>query len=166
MSGMNHAAFKCFEMGKLTVLTIAHDSSPPDESVWDAYIATLKAYDDKHKSFDNLRTIALTDGGAPNVKQRGQINDLLKGRPLAGAVISDSALVRAIVTALSWFNPSNKSFSPAAVHGAVRHLGLDARDVPVLKSAFSVLAEQLPSCQTLAAAIPSLAQAQQAAQAS
>jgi hypothetical protein len=100
------------------IVIVVENAISPTVEEWNAYCAKVEATLHRTKP----RGIALTDGGGPNAAQRNQINELLAGREAPSAVVTDSLMVRGIVTALSWFNKQTAAFSPLAITKALRHV--------------------------------------------
>ena len=68
---------------------------------------------EKEAGIGQMTGIIFTDGGGPNSTQRVEFNGLLKGREVISAIVSDSLVVRGIVSALGLFNPRGlKVFTP------------------------------------------------------
>lgn len=119
-------------------LLVVHSASPPTEAEWDDYVASIRAHD-----VVRIRNLVFTDGGAPNSTQRKQVTEALNGRTVPAAVVSPSNLVRGVVTALSWFNPKIKAFSPNELEQAIKYLGISGPDVPVLLAEMKRLRAQV-----------------------
>lgn len=98
-------------------LLMVHNADPPTQEDADAFLRMLKAHD-----VTRLRSLVLTEGGAPTAAQRKQFNELLDGRNHLTAVVTDRTMVRGIVTAFSWFNPKIKAFPPESMEDALRYL--------------------------------------------
>ncbi|EYF01786.1 hypothetical protein [Chondromyces apiculatus] len=107
------------------VFVLLHSEGPPSDEEWSKYINQLKTMKDLSK----VRSIAFTDGGAPNSRQRKDVNDILKGRPGLAAVVSYNSLVRGVVTALNWFNPAVKTFSPDKLAEAYEYMKLTRDEI-------------------------------------
>jgi hypothetical protein len=80
---------------------------------------------------DKLRTAPITKylaclHGSSNSSsvQRKEGADLIKGRSIRVAVITDDRLVRGFVTALSWLGATVSAFSWLDIAPALRHLGV------------------------------------------
>lgn len=99
-----------------------HNGVPPSDAEWEAYVKEISVA--MKQSPDGVRGFSLTDGGAPNAKQRHLITELIKDRVTKPrtTVVTESAIGRGVITALSWFNPSMKGFSPAEMWRAVEHI--------------------------------------------
>jgi hypothetical protein len=109
-------------MGQL--LLVVHPSRPPSGAEWDHFVTFSREKQQKGP----IQMLVVTQGGAPNAAQRIQCRVLFESGPLPVAVLSDSALVRGVVTALSWFNPGIRGFSfraGAGIHDALKYLQLD-----------------------------------------
>jgi hypothetical protein len=111
------------------VLIAVHGTQAPTDEEWSNYLKTIR----KVENLQEVRSLAFTDGGAPNSLQRKEINDLLKGRPGLGAVVSASTLVRSVVTAMTWFNPLMKAFPPERVDEAYAHLKLKPAEIDAVR---------------------------------
>jgi hypothetical protein len=111
------------------VMLVAHTSRAPTDVEWERYLGAMRGHD-----VERMRSLVFTDGGAPNMAQRGRLNDTLDGKTSTGAVISASALVRGVVTALRWFNPKLKAFSPTEVPQALTYLDIKSpRDIAAIR---------------------------------
>jgi hypothetical protein len=82
----------------------------------------------------NLKSLSYTEGGAPTATQRKLMQEVMKDRELLAAVVTSSALVRGIVTAVSWFNRQMKAFSPLEERKAFEHLGIPESQFERFKS--------------------------------
>src|SRR5689334_16636186 len=89
------------------VIVALHNDSPPTADEWSQYTKAVKSMD-----VTKVRPIAFSDGGGPDFKQRKQLNEVLGGHAGRAALVTSSALARSVVTALSWFNPLVKAFTP------------------------------------------------------
>ena len=72
----------------------------------------------------SLKTMVLTEGASPNAAQRKEMVDLFQGMAPPTGIVSSNSLVRGLTTALSWFNPNVKSFSPDQMGEAFAYLGV------------------------------------------
>jgi hypothetical protein len=137
------------------VMLAAHTSKPPTDVEWDGYLALLRGRD-----VEKMRSLVFTDGGAPNTAQRGQLNDALKGKTSIGAVVSSSALVRGVVTALRWFNPKIKAFAPTDTAQALTYLSIKSpRDIAIIRTSMADLRVALGDDSFRSIAKPSAADA-------
>ncbi|MFT3764789.1 MAG: hypothetical protein QM820_04625 [Minicystis sp.] len=69
-------------------------------------------------------TIIVTEGGAPTPVQRGCPGDLLAGRSVRVAVLSDNSAVRRAVMAMSWINGNVRAFRAMGLSDALEHLAI------------------------------------------
>jgi hypothetical protein len=97
-------------------------TQPPTNEDWDRYLEAVKAEEKKLADFRKMRTLVFSDGGGPNATQRKAVSEFLKGRTTPVAIVTGSAVMRGIVTALSWFNSGTKAFSPDQVALALEFL--------------------------------------------
>jgi hypothetical protein len=113
-----------------TVVSIHTTLSPTDQQ-WDEYLDAIKKVLADF-GFIKASAISFTDGGAPTSAQRERFNLFLGGRSARTSVVSGSSVVRAVVTALGWFNQQIKTYPPNRVHDALVHIGFAPSDVPKL----------------------------------
>jgi hypothetical protein len=106
------------------VLLCVHGPTDPRPEEWAAYVEyclQLPASCNK--------ALVVTDGGGPNATQRRVLQEryLSQHKEYLVAVMTDSSVVRGIVTALNWFNPQTRSFpydDGRGVPEAMSHLNL------------------------------------------
>jgi len=121
------------EIGRMQMIIALHTKKAPSDAEWNTYIGLCQeALKILNGDSTRLAGIAITDGGAPNAKQRALLATIIKDVHIRGAVVTESTLVRGVVTALSWINPQIKAYSPTGVVDAALHLGLTRNDVPKL----------------------------------
>lgn len=105
-----------------------HTADDPDQAQWTQAVERITEV--KHKrnlDVSMIRTLVITDGGAPNTVQRGQLlSDALEGKATSAVVttVLSNRLKRGIATAISWLNPSFRAFLPEEFDAALIHLDL------------------------------------------
>jgi hypothetical protein len=99
------------------LFVVIHPNRPPSDDEWLAYLRSWSGHD-----MSRMRTLVFTDGGGPNASQRKLATEALAGKESMTAVVSSSSMVRGVVTALSWFNPKIKAFSPEEAPRAFDYL--------------------------------------------
>src|SRR5262245_39341216 len=104
---------------------VVHSPKPPNDEEWNAYFTAVRQ---RENELPKIRTLVLTEGGGPNSAQRKVINDFLGGRQTPVVLVSSSAMIRGVTTALSWFNPLVKSCSPEQIDAAFDYLGVPEED--------------------------------------
>lgn len=112
---MRNMAFK--QSGKM--LISYYNDRPPTEEDHAASVSAIKALD-----LGAVRFLTFTKGGAPSAAQRKDLNELLAGREVLTAIVSDAIMMRGVVTALSWFNRNVKVYSMDDAEEAFRYLGV------------------------------------------
>ena len=112
---MQNVAFKLIG----NYLICAYNELSPSEEDARKSLEVFKSLD-----LDKVKILTFTKGGAPTASQRKAINDVLHGRSLTTAVVSDSSLIRGIITAFSWFNTKIKAFSGSSIEDAFRYLDI------------------------------------------
>lgn len=110
------------------LVLLIHNVAPPSDDEWFEYVRTLT----EMLKTGGIKQIVFTDGGSPNTTQRGLLNQAVKDKDNQVAVVSDSPMVRSVVTALAWFNPKVKVFAPTRIDEALAYLGYQREEMPRL----------------------------------
>ena len=110
-----------FTVVRQKLFLVVHTKDNPDEKEWADYLGGIRSACGKVDSI-----LIISDGGGPNTMQRGQMNDLLDSLKFQGkvAVVTINRIVRGIVTAISWFNPTIKAFSTIQIPAALKYLDI------------------------------------------
>lgn len=104
---------------------LVHDKSTPSDEEWAAWLDFATRY---LSSGRVLRSIVVTDGGAPTPTQRQAMNKRLSDvgttRKDANrtAIVTASAYVRGVVTALGWFSPGLCAYAPDRLDDVMDYL--------------------------------------------
>lgn len=146
-------AFKIVPQGECYVLLWLHTSQDPPANEWKGALAEVEALKQRlGNKISNIRSLAITDGGAPDAVQRQQLYiESLASQTISSAAVSTvlrNPVKRGIVTAIFWLNPNFKVFPPDRFALAIEHLGLGAH-VDVMLKELQSLQEQLPPSETL-----------------
>jgi hypothetical protein len=144
-------AFALLPHGDLDVAICLHTAQPVPRHEWDALIAQLQGFMANGVDPQRARMLVVSDGGAPDARQRSQLGRLRGGQVIQTAVLvpgMNNPIKRGLMTALSWFNPHMAFFVPTQLTDALRHIGLmDAQ--PKLWATLLTLQRQLPPVRTL-----------------
>jgi hypothetical protein len=154
-----NCVFRRLSIADLELFLFLHGGQPPLDHEWQASIDAYQACEEEHGDISRVRILVVTDGGAPSSRQRGKLNDFLKGRILPISVISDSALVRGVVTAFSWFNPKIRSFPPRLAWQACEHVNVPQRHYVRVFAEFVEMQKQSGTNSALQAALLHLEEA-------
>jgi hypothetical protein len=103
------------------LFVVVYGTANPTDAEWTEYLQLV----DRH-GVDRTMQLIFTDGGQPSVEQRLALRELLRGRTVPVAVVSDSLRARGTATALSWFNIKIRAFSPSALPDALAYLEIPA----------------------------------------
>lgn len=114
----------------------AHSKEDPTEEDWESYVAITRKVLDEYGS---VKLLVYSLGGGPNSVQRSKANDVFKERPQHVAVMLNSAILRGVVTALSWFNPKVRAFNLEQLEEACRYLEISDAQLDQVREAFPLL---------------------------
>lgn len=98
---------------------LVHSKSPPDDESWNAYTTYLHTLD------ASPNTLVVTEGGAPNKKQRQQLNNVFKDtdKKVKTAVLTDKLMPRMAIHAIAiLFSPGIRSFKPIQFKEAMNYI--------------------------------------------
>ena len=107
-----------------------HTKRPPSDEEWEEYLTAHAPHFDRGH---NMRFLILTEGGAPTAVQRMRMNEMVaewtKKNPdcIRSAIITNSAFVRGVATAISWFRPIARAFSPDHLDQALAYLEIPSK---------------------------------------
>src|SRR5690606_33867423 len=92
----------------------------PSDAEWDEYLGHIQAARELTRGgLGAVSAVVVTDGGAPDAAQRKRLTRVVQGWEPVGAVISESLLVRGIVTALAWLGLRVRFFTLDEVSAAL-----------------------------------------------
>jgi sugar (pentulose or hexulose) kinase len=138
------------ERDNFSVIVSVNGRTDPTDAEWDAYMEAITQTLAHHKGdLTRIRGISISAGGGPASAQRAKVNQLLSGRTVRVAIITASSVGRGIVTALSWFNPMIRAFSPARLSDAIRYLELPQNTQDALRAQLKSIAVALPEVAQL-----------------
>jgi hypothetical protein len=142
---MKTMSFRRLSYGGLDYYVWMHTNEAPGQGEWDESMQALASYArETNDDFTRWRGLVFTDGGAPSALQRAQLSAIYKDRPVRVSVISRSPFVRAVVTALTWFNLKIKAFSPGDIGRAFEYLDVRPADE---KRLWNELAQMEAECR-------------------
>jgi eukaryotic-like serine/threonine-protein kinase len=142
-------AFRFVPCGEWVACLWLHTREDPDDALWERNLA--EGVRIAGHRMEMLRTLAVTDGGGPNTRQRARLRETVGGARWTVAVVSNALanpLVRGLVTAFTWFLPGVRAFSPAQVRRALAHVDLGDYADPLWDALMEMQAE-LPRVATL-----------------
>ena len=111
-----------------------HGNLPPAPAEWTKSCALFPLA----KTPSDLRGLIITTGGGPNAQQRKTVSEAHAKsgvkRDAVASVISDSALVRGVITALGWLGTGQgmRAFRFADANTAFAYIGITPEDIPRL----------------------------------
>jgi hypothetical protein len=141
-------AKKTMAFGKVgEVMLLVHNKVAPGDEEWNAWVE----YAFRHFSPGSmLKCLIVTEGGAPTPTQRLSMNERLSEylidnpKALRNAIVTASAFVRGVVTALSWFHPGYCAFSPAHLDDAMQYLDVPDESRTEVRTLIKALQGQIP----------------------
>jgi hypothetical protein len=119
------------------VLSYTSRSSPSDAE-WDEYVVAVKSVDG-----DRRRALVVTDGGGPSASQRKKLYEAVGPKQQPTAIVTGSVVARGISTAMSWFNPALRVFSPHQLKEALAHLGVPGEEFGRFQGALDALKQRV-----------------------
>lgn len=131
-------------LGEREVLLFLHTPLPPSRDEWGAMMGDLLSYAEKNEA-RRIVTLVVSDGGGPDVSMRAEMLDYFKRYHLhmKTSVVTVSRFVRGIVSAVSWFNPQIRAFTPSQLLPALTHLGMSAGAKPRLLQELAEMEREL-----------------------
>ncbi len=127
-------------------VVVCHTKNPPSDEEWDLYLEDSRPYFARGMS---MRYLVVTEGGAPTAVQRMRMNEMLaewtRANPnvIRTAIITRSAFVRGVVTALNWFRPIARAFAPEHLNDALAFLEIAPKHLPDVQNLITSLKAQL-----------------------
>jgi hypothetical protein len=120
-------------------IVFVHSEESPSDGEWTLILGGFREQPDLRR----VRVLVFTYCGAPNARQRAELNEILeKVRPPV-AIVTPSALARAAGTAIGWFNPHIRLFSPEQMDEALTYLDAGEVDRRRLLSALEELKREV-----------------------
>jgi hypothetical protein len=132
-----------------SLLVLFHSSESPTNEEWDAHMRLLEQMMREHRS---VNTIVLTEGGAPSATQRAALTKVLGNGPTRSAILTRSAAVRTVLTALRFWNPTIVGFTPEELPKAMEFLGVEPKMRGTIERTFSELRVEVEQSLPKAAA--------------
>jgi hypothetical protein len=114
------------------------------EPEWQAYARSLEPLVGRYRAEGRMIKFAvIADEVGPNAKQRAALVDVLNGVPTRTAVISNSMIMRNLITAFGWLNFSVKGFAPTQFLAAASYLELSREQRTSVLATASALSQSI-----------------------
>jgi hypothetical protein len=113
-------AMRTFDRLMLTV----HVASAPTQREWDQWLDMCR----KRAGLE-ARVIVENYGGGPNVVQRRALAEIVRGEDAMCAVLTDSGIERAALTALAWLGMSLRGYGVGQHRQAAEYLKLTPQEL-------------------------------------
>lgn len=137
------------------LIIILQDREAATDEQWSALMNDVKAARAALvKDRGQVLGLVISDGGAPNARQRSALAVTLDGQLMRAGVLSDSTLVRGAVTAMAWFNQGIRSFPPSEANKLFDYLGFSTHEIPLIRRAIVDIYKQVRV--TTLVSVPSL----------
>lgn len=147
-------AWGLLETPDKTVMIALHTKHSPSQAEWESWCEFLKQHGQAaHWDLSRFVNLVVTDGGAPSLAQRTNVNNIVaqgKTLPLV-AVVTDAYAVRLIARAFTIFNPKFRVFAPEDFGAALSYLGISSfqRELVAILRRMETTEFGLGSVQTL-----------------
>ena len=114
-----------FQYGLLSdgVIGLVHGEAEPDDESWEGHHRLIFETMGPER-FSEIGYFVITAGGAPTTKQRRMGNRAVKGRKMTRSIVTDSFVVRQLVTSWSWFAPGLTAYNPNQMRAALLNVGI------------------------------------------
>lgn len=133
------------------LLVTAHNANIHRSSEWNANFLRL-VHDHRADVLEGrFSALIFAEGRGPDPEQRKQVGDIFGGEryELKVAVVTSSVMVRAVCTALAWFNPLIRAFPEHHLREAIKHVHFPKRREPELYEAMLELSRRVPDVMVL-----------------
>jgi hypothetical protein len=147
---MSDACLVIRSVGRL--LIIRQNQSAPTNDDWDVL---LRVISDRRAELKDMRAICFTDGGGPTVEQRKRLALAMGGNQIQSAVMCDLAVVRFVVSTISLFNKSMRTYSWRDLEEAYTWLGLRTEERLIVEESIPTMSAQVRSKRSHARAVVS-----------
>ncbi len=97
----------------------AHNKDAPTELDWRDVLSWTR---ERCAQPGIAKFLVVTDGGAPNARQRNEFAKAVEGHETRTAVITGSTIARSVITAMQWFTPGIRGFAPLNINDALAYL--------------------------------------------
>ncbi len=131
---MSNLAVKVIDRLFLVACAVAD----PNDAEWATYLEVVKRH-----GVDRTMQIVATAGGGPTPAQRRELDDLLAGRTVPVAVLSESIRVRWGVTLVSLFRRDIRAFRPSTLRDALAFLEIPMSRTNLIERELSRLREEV-----------------------
>lgn len=104
------------------LLLLCHSSASPSDQEWGRWV-------ERSRGSEHRGMLAVTEGGSPNSAQRAKVAELVlqQAKPPPFALVTDSGVMRSVLTAFFWLLGSKqpmKAFAPSELDEALRWMGV------------------------------------------
>jgi len=117
-----------------------HNKDAPTELDWNDVLAWTR---DRCAKPGVAKFLIVSDGGAPNARQRTEFARAVERRETRTAIVTGSAIARSILTAMQWFTPTIRGFAPADLHAAFAYLEIAPAEYELLAATIGELRREL-----------------------
>lgn len=121
-----------------------HDADAPTDDEWSRWLGHFK---ERPELREARALIESRDGAGPNAKQRKQLAENTKGVDVRAAVLTESLLVRGIVTAIAWAGIPQRAYALAQYEQAADFLELTPAERAWARAELSKLRSQLAAAE-------------------
>jgi hypothetical protein len=137
--------------GEYHIIVWLHTAADPSDEEWNQSMAAIQGLvTELDGNLSKIRTLAISDGGAPNTLQRAQFNKLIGvGKAAAVTTVLMNPVKRGILTAVTWLNPNFRAYPPDRSHLAFEHLEITAHKAKLMAEVEAACRRLSPPLETL-----------------
>jgi hypothetical protein len=120
------------------IVVTLHNGMPPRDADWADYMSDVE-----HSGVRVRGILVIPRGTRITPKQRVEVQKWFEVNKARAALVTDSAISRGVVTALSWFGVSIKAYRESELEDAMRYLAVPREAHGKLKTLVTDLTELL-----------------------
>jgi len=148
-------AFRVIELDSLDVSIWIHTAADFPQAEWAPACSVIAdLVHARNGDVSRHRQFVVTDGGAPNAKQRDDLYRIaFRGSPVKVAVVTTvqrtNTVKRGVATAHQWLNPSFRVFKPQTILLAIEHIGITRAQFDSIWTTLALMQRTFPPNETL-----------------
>jgi hypothetical protein len=109
------------------LVIVVYGRSAPTSGDWDAFLRFVR-----DTGIDRTTHLVYSDGGRPSAAQSAQLSDLIDGREVPRAILTDSPRIRVAARIAGLLARRIRAFSPSGLRDALAYLEVPASRIEVI----------------------------------